>query len=256
MARHGPALQAGCSHHHDGVVRRRHGSPSYPCGTGALPVNGVALRLSFATIWRATPLIKSPGAPPVSKNAAVPPRRPLRADARRNVEKIVAAAGALVAEHGADASLEEVARRAGVGSATLHRHFPSRQALLEAVFKDRVEALCAKADDLLSDPDPGEALFAWLRAVGAHAVANRGLGASLMHGNDPTLGSTCHEMIINAGDALIARARAAGAVRPKIAIVHLLKLVSAISLATEQDPDGPAEADRMLAIAIDGVRAH
>ncbi|MCO5993803.1 TetR/AcrR family transcriptional regulator [Actinoallomurus rhizosphaericola] len=188
------------------------------------------------------------------KDAAVPPRQRMRADARRNVDRIVAAAGAVIAEHGADASLEEVARRAGVGSATLHRHFPSRQALLETVFRGRVEALCAKADDLLSDPDPGEALFAWLRAVGAHAVANRGLGASLMRG-DPALGSSCHDMVINAGDALLARARAAGVVRPGIAITHLLKLVSAIALATEHEPDGPAEADRMLAIAIDGVRA-
>lgn len=190
------------------------------------------------------------------KDAAVPPRQPMRADARRNVDRIVAAAGALIAEHGADASLEEVARRAGVGSATLHRHFPSRQALLEAVFKDRVETLCARADDLLRDPDPGEALFTWLRAVGAHAVANRGLGASLMRGADPTLSSTCHDMVINAGDALLARARTAAAVRPGIAIIHLLKLVGAIVLATEEDPDGPAEADRLLAIAIDGVRAQ
>ncbi|TDD87207.1 TetR/AcrR family transcriptional regulator [Actinomadura darangshiensis] len=180
----------------------------------------------------------------------------MRADARRNADRIVAAAGALIAEHGADASLEEVARRAGVGSATLHRHFPSRQALLEAVFNDRVEVLCAKADGLLRDPDPGEALLVWLRAVGAHAVANRGLGASLMRGGDPALGRTCHDMIINAGDALLARARAAGAVRPEIAITHLLKLVSAISLATEHEPDGPAEADRLLAIAIEGIRAH
>ncbi|WOX21441.1 helix-turn-helix domain-containing protein [Streptomyces solicathayae] len=178
----------------------------------------------------------------------------MRADARRNVEKIVAAAGALIAEHGADASLEEVARRAGVGSATLHRHFPSRQALLEAVFKDRVEALCAKAGDLLAEPDPGQALSTWLRAVGAHAVANRGLGASLMRDADPSLGESCHDMVTNAGDALLARARAADAVRPEITITQLLKLVGAIALATERDNDGPAEADQLLAIAIDGVR--
>ena len=190
------------------------------------------------------------------EDAAPSPHRRMRADARRNVEKIVTAAGLLVAEHGADASLEEVARRAGVGSATLHRHFPSRQMLLEAVFKDRVEALCAKAGELLAEPDPGQALFSWLRAVGAHAVANRGLGASLMHGGDPTLGETCHDMITSAGDALLARARAAGVVRPEITISQLLKLVSAISLAIEQEPDGPAEADRLLAIAIDGIRAR
>jgi len=191
----------------------------------------------------------------VPKKAA-PPRRTMRADAHRNAEKIVAAAGVLIAEHGADASLEEVARRAGVGSATLHRHFPSRQALLEAVFKDRVAALCAKAGDLLTEPDPGQALSTWLRAVGTHAVINRGLGASLMRDTDPSLGETCHDMITHAGDALLARARAADAVRPEMTITQLLKLVGAIALATEQDIDGPAEADLLLAIAIDGVRAR
>ncbi|WP_318207329.1 MULTISPECIES: helix-turn-helix domain-containing protein [unclassified Streptomyces] len=180
----------------------------------------------------------------------------MRADARRNAEKIVAAAGALVAEHGADASLEEVARRAGVGSATLHRHFPSRQALLEAVFKDRVQSLCAKADELLAAPDPGQALSTWLHAVGAHAVANRGLGASLMRDGDPALGETCHDMITTAGDALLTRARAADAVRAGITITQLLKLVGAIALATERESDGPAEADVLLSIALDGVRAH
>ncbi|MCX5409785.1 TetR/AcrR family transcriptional regulator [Streptomyces sp. NBC_00335] len=188
------------------------------------------------------------------KDATTPPRRPLRADARRNVEKIMAAAGALIAEHGAEASLEEVARRAGVGSATLHRHFPSRHELLEAVFKDRVAVLCAKADELLAEGDPGQALSTWLHAVGAHAVANRGLGASLMRDGDPALGETCHGMITTAGDALLARAQAADAVRPGITITLLLKLVGAIALATEQDTDGPAEADLLLAIAIDGVR--
>ncbi|MEU9833541.1 helix-turn-helix domain-containing protein [Streptosporangium sp. NPDC048047] len=190
----------------------------------------------------------------MSKDAVVPSRQRMRADARRNFDRIVAAAGALVAEHGAEASLEEIARRAEVGSATLHRHFPTRRALLEAVFEDRVKALCARADDLLTASDPGEALFTWLRAVGAHAAANRGLGASLMSGGDPALGRTCHEMIITAGEGLLARARAADAVRPGIAVTHLLKLVGAISLATEQEPDGPAEADRLLALAIDGVR--
>ncbi|MGG8410223.1 TetR/AcrR family transcriptional regulator [Streptomyces sp. 12297] len=190
------------------------------------------------------------------KDSDVPSRRPMRADARRNVEKIVAAAGALIAEHGADASLEEVARRAGVGSATLHRHFPSRQVLLEAVFKDRVEVLCAKAGDLLTESDPGQALSTWLHAVGAHAAAHRGLGASLMQDGDPALGESCHDMITTAGDALLSRAQAADLVRPGITITQLLKLVGAIALATEHDVDGRAEADLLLTIAIDGVRTR
>ncbi|MFG3001868.1 TetR/AcrR family transcriptional regulator [Streptomyces sp. NPDC048340] len=193
------------------------------------------------------------------KNAADPAPRPMRADARRNYDRIVAAAESLVAEHGAEASLEEIARHAGVGSATLHRHFPSRQLLLEAVFKGRVNALCATARDLLSDPDPGGALVSWLRAVCAHAVANRGLGVAVMHGTrdgDPTLGSTCHAMITSVGHELLDRARHVNAVRPDVTITQLLKLVGAIASATEEDPDGPVEADRLLGLAIDGVRAR
>jgi AcrR family transcriptional regulator len=168
----------------------------------------------------------------------------MRADARRNYDRIVAAAGSLVAEHGAEASLEEIARHAGVGSATLHRHFPSRQLLLEAVFKGRVEALCAKARDLLSAPDPGAALVTWLRAVGAHAVANRGLGASLMHGardGDPALGSTCHAMITGAGDELLDRARHVNAVRRDVTITRLLTLVGASPWPPRRNPTARAK---------------
>lgn len=192
-------------------------------------------------------------------DAATPASRPMRADARRNYDRILAAAGSAIARHGSEASLEEIARQAGVGSATLHRHFPARQALLEAVFKERVETLCAAARNRATDPDPGVALVDWLRDVGTHAVANRGLAASLIRGSrdgDPALGDTCHTMIVNAGSELLTRARQAQAVRPGITITQLLKLVSAISLATEQEPDGAAEADRLLALAISGVRPH
>ncbi|MEV4001646.1 helix-turn-helix domain-containing protein [Actinomadura sp. NPDC049753] len=189
------------------------------------------------------------------QGADKPAGQQMRADARRNVGRILAAAEALIAEDGAEASLEKIARRAGVGSATLHRHFPSRRALLEAVFKDRVAALCAQADDLTTAADPGEALFTWLRAVGVHAAANRGLSASLTRaGGDPSLGGSCHDMILRAGERLLARARAADAVRPEITALQLLKLVGAISLASERDADGPSEADHLLAIAIEGVR--
>ncbi len=197
----------------------------------------------------------------MSQDATVPspPRRPMRADARRNYERILAAAGAAIAQHGVEASLEEIARHARVGSATLHRHFPSRQALLEAVFKDRVETLCAKARDLAAEPDPEAALVTWLHAVGAHAVTNKGLGAALMPGvgdGGPTLGDTCHTLIVNAGGELLARAHHAHAVRPEVTITQLLKLVGAIALATEHDSDGAAETDRLLTLVIDGVRQH
>ncbi|MEU7900342.1 TetR/AcrR family transcriptional regulator [Nonomuraea sp. NPDC049152] len=185
------------------------------------------------------------------------PERPMRADARRNYERILAAAAAAIAQDGAEASLEEIARRAGVGSATLHRHFPSRQALLETVFRDKVETLCAEAHDLAADPDTGRALVVWLRAVVTHAVSNRGLATSLMRGSlegDPTLGATCHTMITNAGGELLARAREAGAVRADVEIVDLLTLANAIALASEQEPDGATQAGRLLDLALNGVR--
>ncbi|MEV4109848.1 TetR/AcrR family transcriptional regulator [Nonomuraea sp. NPDC049695] len=194
---------------------------------------------------------------PHDSRTPMPPARPRRADARRNYDRILAAATAAIAEQGADASLEEIARRAGVGSATLHRHFPSRQRLLEAVFRDKVEALCATAHDLATDPEPGQALITWLRAVARHASSNRGLASSLIHGaqdGDPALGDTCHDLIVNAGQELLDRACQAGAVRPDISIIELLKLVNAISLATEHEPDAADQADRLLDLAVNGVR--
>lgn len=193
--------------------------------------------------------------PPASRTTS--PARPMRADARRNYDRILAAAAEAVAEQGAEASLEEIARRAGVGSATLHRHFPSRQQLLEAVFREKVETLCATAADLATGPDPRAALATWLRAVARHAVSNRGLAASLMrgaHDGDTTLGATCHTMITEAGADLLARAREANAARPDVSITDLLKLVNAICLAVEQEPDGVAQADRLLTLALTGVR--
>jgi AcrR family transcriptional regulator len=172
----------------------------------------------------------------------------MRADAQRNRDRLLAVAGEVVAEQGADASLEEIARRAGVGSATLHRHFRSRQALLEAVFRDRVTALCAHGEELLAAPEPGAALIAWLHAVVTHATTNRGLGPALVLCADP--GSSAHSAILGAGGALLDRAQRTGSIRPDLAIDDLLRLVNAISLATEREPD---QASRLLTLALEGV---
>jgi AcrR family transcriptional regulator len=177
--------------------------------------------------------------------------RPRRADAQRNYDQLVAAASAAFARDGADASLEEIARQAGVGSATLHRHFPSRQALLNAVFHDRVEVLCRQARELAGSAEPGPALTTWLRALGAYAASARGLASSLV----PSTGNVCHLMITEAGRELLDRARATGAVRPDVSIDDLLTLVTAISMAFEHRPgDSGSEADRLLVLAIDGIR--
>jgi AcrR family transcriptional regulator len=169
----------------------------------------------------------------------------MRADARRNRERLVAVASIVVAEQGAEASLEEIARRAGVGSATLHRHFESRMALLDAVFAERVTLLCNLGDALLSAPDPGEALVDWLREVAKHAVRNRGLATSLLKGT----GESCHARILAAGDELVARA--APALRPGVTTGELLKLANGVAVAAGEDE---AMADRLLTLAATGFR--
>ncbi|MFC7891687.1 TetR/AcrR family transcriptional regulator [Streptomyces sp. NPDC057381] len=188
-------------------------------------------------------------------------RGPMRADARRNYERIVAAAEEIFTAHGADASLEEIARRAGVGSATLHRHFPSRRSLLEVVFRDRAEALCARAREHASHGEPGTALFAWLRDFTTYAAASRGLVGSLLRdGRDADLldeSDGCAAMITAAAGELLGRARRAGAVRDGVRAEDLLALVSAISLTSHEgagEGDDGTRAGRLLDLVIEGVR--
>lgn len=169
--------------------------------------------------------------------------RPQRADWRRNHERLVAAAAALVARDGAEVSLEEIAREAGVGSATLHRHFPSRHALLDEVFRDSLDHLCRRAEEL-ADGDPRTGIVIWLEELTAAAVETRGLAASL------GAGETCHAMIRDATTVLVNRAHTVAAVRPEASADDLLTLVTAVSLVTGGDA---STARRLLDLALVGV---
>jgi AcrR family transcriptional regulator len=178
-----------------------------------------------------------------------------RADAQRNRDKLVAAGREVAAEQGFDASLDEIARRAGVGSGTLYRHFPNRLALLQAVFQDEVNVLVTQAEELLAAPNPFAALETWLRALVVHAGTSRGLAAVLMAViSDPStdLGARCRAMHA-AGARLLQRAQRAGQVRPDVAASDLLKLLNALTLTTEQTPDS---GDRLLHVVLDGLRPH
>ncbi|MFF5097100.1 MULTISPECIES: TetR/AcrR family transcriptional regulator [Actinosynnema] len=180
--------------------------------------------------------------------------RRLRADAQRNVDRIVAAAQEVFRRDGAGASLEEIARRAGVGSATLHRHFPGRQVLLEAVFSDRMGALCARADEHAAGLAPGDALVAWLRDFVEYASTSRGLVAALLpEPEDCGRQDGCGGRITSALEGLLRRAQEAGAVRDGVRGDDVLAMVNGISLVTElRGDDGQAE--RLLELAIDGMR--
>lgn len=185
--------------------------------------------------------------------AAASTQRPMRADARRNYDRLVATATDAFAERGADASLDDIARRAGVGSGTLYRHFPTRQALLEAVYREQVELLCAQASELLDAPSPADALETWLRAVTDYAATKRGLAAMMTNlDQDSELLSYCRDAMRSAGSALLDRAQRAGAVRSDVDLADLLKLLSVIGHSSVNSEGG--RADRLIALVMDGLR--
>ncbi|MFC4913534.1 TetR/AcrR family transcriptional regulator [Actinomadura gamaensis] len=184
------------------------------------------------------------------------PERPMRADARRNYERLLAAARDVVAEQGTDASLEEVARRAGVGIGTLYRHFPTREALLEALLHDRFNGLRAHAEELLGADDPFEALVGWMRRLGAGALTYRGLAQTMMaalQDESSDLYASCHDMRA-AGDALLVRAREAGVVRPEVRSADMLYLAAMLASVTEHSPEDTELRDRLFSYMVDGLR--
>ncbi|WP_406143389.1 TetR/AcrR family transcriptional regulator [Streptomyces sp. NBC_01012] len=178
-----------------------------------------------------------------------------RADARRNYARILAVAEEEVAAHGAEASLEQIARVAGVGSATVRRHFPNRGALLQAVFSERIEALRTRADELADAPDARSALLDWLSALTSYATSARGLADTLTHAETegPDYVNACSAKLTGAAAPLLRRAAEAGVVAPDVTITDLITLVTGIALATEHHPDPAAEADRLLALTVRGI---
>jgi AcrR family transcriptional regulator len=178
--------------------------------------------------------------------------RPKRADARRNYEKVLAAAREAFAEGGEATSLEEIARRAGVGIGTLYRHFPSRQALLEAVYVDEVEAVCRSAAEL-DDADPWEALNSWFERLIAYLATKRALAHELLDylDQDASLFQVCRTSLFEAGEPLLKRAQDAGAVRPDVTITDVIQMMAGIGKIPTTDP---AQLDHVLRIALDGLR--
>ncbi|NYE12196.1 TetR/AcrR family transcriptional regulator [Actinomadura citrea] len=185
--------------------------------------------------------------------------RPMRADARRNYERLVTTARTAFTEHGTGASLDEIAKRAGVGSGTLYRHFPTRDALLHAVLRERIDGLLGHANALLAEPDPEAALARWLRTYLAGASSPRGTCTVIIEVMGPEWAATglgaAADAIRAALGRLLERAQRAGAVRAEIDPGDLLRLANAIGVASERTPDPGAYADRMLTLLFGGLRA-
>ncbi|WP_067487514.1 TetR/AcrR family transcriptional regulator [Actinomadura hibisca] len=176
-----------------------------------------------------------------------------RKDARRNRERLLAAAEEAFARDGVGASLNDIARTAGVGNVTLYRHFPTRQALLEALLGESLRGLRARSDALLTDEDPARGLAVWLETAVDHATAYRGLVETLMDSiSDPAseLHATCRD-VKDGGEQLLVRAQRAGAVRDDVDPATLYSLIAAMAWAIERTPD---QRGRLVGVVTDGLR--
>lgn len=187
--------------------------------------------------------------------ATGPRRRAPRADAQRNRDLLVAAAREVFAERGADAPLDEIARRAGIGNATLYRHFPDRRELLIAVYADEVNQLCARGETLLADEPARESLFIWMGEFVRHVASKRDLALAIP--GDPAGRRTAqfddwHQAMRTTAGRLLARAQAVGAARPGLDAADLLVLASGIAVTAAD----PGQADRCLALLRAGIRGE
>jgi AcrR family transcriptional regulator len=195
-------------------------------------------------------------APAATRGSGGGADRPLRADARRNRTRILEVAEAVFAAKGTAASTEEVAREAGVGIGTVFRHFPTKEALLEAILLGRLHRLTEEASALSAAEDPGAAFFAFFtrvvdQAATKHAFADAlaEAGVDIRH-SAPQVG----QELLGALDTLLTRAQRAGAVRDDVRVTELMALLVGTSRAVEHagwDPDVQA---RTLCVVFDGLR--
>jgi len=192
---------------------------------------------------------------PMPEDSESKPRKP-RADSLRNRDLLLTAAKAAFAELGADAPLEEIARRAGVGIGTLYRHFPTREALIAAVYAREIAQLAASADALLAQGSAGEALEAWLDLLIDYMATKRVMAPALRA--DPGEGSKLYAStgatILPPLEHLAEAARAAGDIRSDIGFEDILRMMSGLSLGYEQ-PGWDAGARRLLSVMMAGLRA-
>ncbi len=178
--------------------------------------------------------------------------RPMRADALRNHAKVVAAAREVFAQDGAQTSLEAVARRAGVGIGTLYRHFPTRQALLEAVYRGEVEQLCDDAQQFLT-LDPWDGFAALAERLVNYLATKQALAPELLAyvGQDSTIFQTCRGSLLRAGQPLLERAQAAHVLRADTDLAEVIQLVGGIARI---QTTGPGQREHLLQITLDGLR--
>jgi AcrR family transcriptional regulator len=188
------------------------------------------------------------------KESADKTRKP-RADAVRNRERVLEAAKAVFSAGGPEASLEAVAKAAGVGIGTLYRHFPTREALFEAVYRREVQQLADLAEQLKDEADPVEALRRWMRCNVEFVATKKGMSAALALAayKNPELFSFSHDQMIKAIHDLLDRAIAAGAIRKDISPQDLLRALVGMCYMHDQ-PGWQASVLRLVDVFVDGLR--
>jgi AcrR family transcriptional regulator len=183
-------------------------------------------------------------------------RKP-RADAIRNRERVLEAAKAVFSAGGPDASLDAVARRAGVGIGTLYRHFPTREALFEAVYRREVQQLSELAESLKSEADPVDALRRWLRSNVEFVATKKGMSAALALAvqSSSELTAFSFERLTKAVGALLDRAVAAGEIRSDISPEDILRALVGMCYLHDQ-PGWQKSVVRLLDVFVDGLRVR
>ncbi|HJP80424.1 MAG TPA: helix-turn-helix domain-containing protein [Pseudonocardiaceae bacterium] len=186
-------------------------------------------------------------------SSAAPPAKPMRADARRNSARIVQVAKQVFIEHGLDAPLDEIVKQAGIGAGTLYRHFPTREALLEAVYREEIMALAELGARLHQELPPDQALGEWLHAQLSFIFANRGLALSLKAAmdHDSETFDYCRAAMRTAAGTLLKPLQDSGVVRPDIEPSEILRMAHAVCIAT--DHDGIERAGKLLDIMLAGL---
>lgn len=185
----------------------------------------------------------------------VRPRR-LRADARRNREKLLAAAEEIFAVHGTRASTEQIARHAGVGVGTVFRHFPTKERLLEAVYLSHLRRLDDEARSLSAADDPGEAFFVFFHRVIEQAAAKAAYAAALAEAGVDVeqTSSQVRDDLRQSLSRLIERAQEAGALRDDIGVREVLALLVGTTRAAEQAGADLTARARTLSVIVDGLK--
>jgi AcrR family transcriptional regulator len=184
------------------------------------------------------------------------PARPMRADARRNRARLLEVAERVFADRGIEASTEEIARQAGVGVGTVFRHFPTKEALLEAVFTGRLTRLGERAAALSESEEPGPAFFTFVALVVDQASTKNAFADALAAAgvNVQAVASGVSGEFAGAMTALLSNAQQAGVVRPDIGVGELKAVLVGASRAVEQGGENPAIRARILAVMLDALR--